>query len=277
MSPNLLALAAITLWSTLAFLSVPLARVPPLLVMAITLTTGGLLSAPRWRAWRVPPRTLALGLYGLFAYHFCLFVALRRAPAVEANLINYLWPLLLVLLAPAVLPGTRLAARHVVGGLVGCAGAMLVIAGRSAATGGTGHVDGYLFALAAAVIWATYSLLCKRVAPFPTAAVGLFCLLAGVLSLGCHVALDDRYVPTAGEWLRLAVLGLGPLGAAFYLWDAALKRGDPRTIGLLSNLTPLLSTAWLVLAGHGRLTWITGLAALLIVGGAMAGTFKPAS
>ncbi len=272
MSSNLLALAAITLWSTLALLSVPLARVPPLLVMGITLTTGGLLSAPRWRAWRVPPRTLALGLYGLFAYHLCLFVALRRAPAVEANLINYLWPLLLVLLAPMVLPGTRLAARHVAGGVAGCVGAMLVIAGRGATSGGAGHIDGYLFALAAAFIWATYSLLCKRVAAFSTAAVGLFCLLSGALALACHALFEPRYAPDAGEWLRLGALGLGPLGAAFYLWDAALKRGDPRTIGLLSNLTPLLSTAWLVLGGQGHLTWVTGVAALLIVGGAALGT-----
>lgn len=252
-------------------LTVPLARVPPLLVMGLTLTTGGLLAAPFWRAWRVPPRTFALGLYGLFAYHFCLFLALRRASAVEANLINYLWPLLVVLLAPAVLPGLRLRARHVVGGLAGCLGAMLVVTGRGSVPGQTAHVDGDLFALAAAVIWATYSLGCKRVPPFSTAAVGLFCLVSGVLSLACHVLLEAHYAPSCPEWSRLVLLGLGPLGAAFYLWDAAIKRGDPRTIGLLSNLTPLLSTAWLVLGGHGRLTWSTGLASVLIVGGTVLG------
>ncbi|RYE83619.1 MAG: EamA/RhaT family transporter, partial [Myxococcales bacterium] len=95
-------LAAIALWSTLALLSVKLAAVPPLLLVGSTLLLGGLVSAPYIRLWRVPATTLLLGVYGLFVYHFCLFLALRWAPAVEANLLNYLWPLLLVLLSPVV-------------------------------------------------------------------------------------------------------------------------------------------------------------------------------
>jgi drug/metabolite transporter (DMT)-like permease len=31
-------------------------------------------------------------VYGLFGFHFFLFLALRHAPPVEANLVNYLWP-----------------------------------------------------------------------------------------------------------------------------------------------------------------------------------------
>jgi hypothetical protein len=41
----------------------------------------------------------------LFGFHFLLFMALRLAPPIEANLVNYLWPLLIVLLTPLVLPG----------------------------------------------------------------------------------------------------------------------------------------------------------------------------
>ena len=29
------------------------------------------------------------------------------------------------------------------------------------------------------------------------------------------------------DWALIVLTGLGPLGAAFFLWDAALKRGDP--------------------------------------------------
>ncbi len=47
---------------------------------------------------------------------------------------------------------------------------------------------------------------------------------------------------SARDMLLIALLGLGPLGGAFFLWDAALKRGDARQIGVLSFLTPLLST-----------------------------------
>ena len=172
------ALAAIVLWSTLALLSIKLAAVPPLLLVGCALTLGGICSGHRWRDWRVPLSTLCLGIYGLFAYHLCLFMALRLAPPVEANLLNYLWPLLIVLLSPLVLPDIRLTPRHVIAGLVGFAGAGLVVTGGTLAFD-PHHLAGDALAILASLIWSTYSLLTKRVAPFATSAVGLFCVVSG--------------------------------------------------------------------------------------------------
>lgn len=271
MPATLLALGAIALWSLLAALAVGLRSVPPYLLLGLSLTGAALIAAPTWRRWRVPLPTLALGVYGLFGFHLLLFLALRRAPAVEANLINYLWPLLIVLLAPLVLRGLRLTARHVTAALLGFAGAALVITGGRW-TLSIAHWDGYVLALGSALIWSTYSLLTRRVPPFPTAAVGLFCLVSGLLALGAHAALEPRYVPSAREWLLIGALALGPMGAAFFLWDAALKRGDARAIGALSFLTPLASTLLLIATGLGRFSWTTAIAAALIVGGALLGS-----
>jgi drug/metabolite transporter (DMT)-like permease len=87
-------LAAIALWGTLAYLALQLSRIPPFLLVGCALVIGSLCSIHRVAQWRVAFRTLLLGVYGLFGFHFCLFMALRYAPPVEANLINYLWPLL---------------------------------------------------------------------------------------------------------------------------------------------------------------------------------------
>lgn len=269
--PTLLALGAILLWSLLAALAVGLRSVPPFLLLGLSLTAAGLIAAPTWHRWRVPPATLALGVYGLFGFHLLLFLALRRAPAVEANLVNYLWPLLMVLLAPLLLRGLRLTARHVFAVLLGFAGAALAITGGRW-TLSIAYWDGYLLALGSALVWSTYSLLTRRVAPFPTAAVGLFCAVSGVLALGAHAALEAPYVPSPREWLLIGALALGPMGAAFFLWDAALKRGDARAIGALSFLTPLASTLLLVGTGLGRLGLTTAAAAALIVGGAVLGS-----
>ena len=139
------------------------------------------------------------------------------------------------------------------------------------------NLPGYLLALAAAFTWSSYSLLTKRVRPFPTGAVGGFCLASGLLSLALFAgdaALFGTRTPTltAMDGALLLLLGLGPMGAAFYAWDAALKRGDSRVIGALAYLTPLLSTLNLVLWGGKRLSGTSLLAMALIVVGALVGS-----
>lgn len=270
MHPNLYALGAIALWASLASLGVALKHVPPFLLTGLALVIGSLPAWPLVRQWRVPPRTLALGIYGLFCYHFLLFIALRVAPPVEANLVNYLWPLLIVVLAPWLLPDLRLRPAHVLAALAGFAGAAIAILGGGGARGAWSW--GYLPALGSAFIWATYSLATRRVPSFPTAAIGLFGLVSGLLSLACHALLEPAVALSSRDWMLVAVMGLGPLGAAFFLWDKALKGGDARHIGILSYLTPLASTSLLVLVTGRAFTTSIAMAAALIIGAAVVGT-----
>lgn len=266
---TLCALGAIVLWSTLASLGVSLAHVPPFLLAGLALLIGSLPSWPLARQWRVAPATLMLGVYGLFGYHFLLFIALRHAPPVEANLVNYLWPLFIVVLAPLFLHAVKLRAVHVLAAVVGFAGAVLAIIGGRDVSGGLAW--GYVPALGSAFVWASYSLLTRRVAHFPTAAIGLFGLVSGALSLVCHALLEPAVRLSLRDLLLIAAMGLGPLGAAFFLWDRAFKTGDPRRIGILSYLTPLASTLLLALVSGRPLTLWLGVAAALIVGAAAVG------
>ncbi|MEP7156442.1 MAG: DMT family transporter [Betaproteobacteria bacterium] len=271
----LYALGTIALWSTLAAIGVALQHVPPFLLTGLALTIG---SVPGWyrvREWRVPWRTLALGIYGLFGYHLLLFIALRHAPAVEANLVNYLWPLLIVLLSPLVLPGMHLGWRHAVAGAMGFCGAAVAIAGGAPVTGELSW--GFIPAAGAAFVWATYSLGTQRVPLFPTSAIGLFCLVSGVLSLTCHVLFEPAATLAVRDWALIAIAGLGPLGLAFFMWDKALKLGDPREIGILSYITPLASTLILALTTGRELGFHLLLATLLIVGAALFGLRRAAA
>ena len=101
--------------------------------------------------------------------------------------------------------------------------------------------------------------------------LGLSGLLAWIAHFAGGGALADFSALTPGVWLALILVGFGPMGAAFYFWDAALKRGDPRSIGSLAYLTPLLSTLNLILFGGQRLTWVSGAAMVLIICGAVVG------
>lgn len=265
---------AVLLWALLALFTVGTSPVPPLQLNAICFAIGGTIGLI-WTASthqfgalkRVPIMAYLLGIGGLCGYHALYFAALRNAPAAEAGLIAYLWPLLIVLFS-GLLPGERLRFAHLGGALLGFAGAALIIAG-----GRTGYdpayLKGYLLALACALTWSGYSVLSRSFSAVPTAAVTLFCLATSVLSLVLHLMLEQTQWPHGAlGWSSVLALGLGPVGLAFYTWDIGVKRGDIQLLGVASYAAPLLSTLALVITGIADPTWKILMAAVLITGGA---------
>ena len=275
MSATATGFIAVLLWALLALFTVGSAPTPPLLLNALSFGIGGIVGLV-W-AWltgsfdamrRVPLRVYVFGALGLFAYHLLYFSALRAAPAAQAGLIAYLWPLLIVVFS-GLLPSERLRAGHVIGALLGFAGAAIIIT-----EGGVGlraeHVTGYLFALAAAFTWAGYSVLSRLVGDAPTASVAVFCLATSFLSLPLHFMFEQTTLPaTALGWASIAGLGLGPVGFAFYVWDIGCKRGDIQLLGTSSYAAPLLSTLALIVVGIASPSMTLLWAALLITGGAI--------
>lgn len=266
---------AVLLWALLALFTVGTAPTPPLLLNAICFAIGGTLGLI-WTARGggfgklkdVPLKVYVFGTIGLFGYHALYFSALRLAPPAQAGLIAYLWPLLIVLFS-GLLPGEKLRAGHFLGGLIGFAGAALIIQG-----GGSGFdaaaLPGYLLAFGCALFWSGYSVLSRRLGDIPTEAVAVFCVATAVLSAGLHLLTEETLWPqTTWAWASALALGLGPVGLAFYVWDIGVKRGDIQLLGVSSYAAPLLSTLVLVGFGIAAPSWTLGLAALLITGGAL--------
>ncbi len=271
---TLIGAGAVLLWSSLALGTTLIGAMPPFQTVALTFGLAFLLALIKWiargesitRHLRQPPAVWALGIFGLFGYHACYFAALSLAPPAEANLVNYLWPLLIVLFA-GFLPGERLTAWHLTGALAGFAGVVLLVGGRLGDLD-PDYIGGYVAALAAAVIWATYSVLSRRFGSVPTDTVGGFCGATAFLALVAHVLFETTYRPQGVEWLVVLAMGLGPVGAAFFLWDHGMKRGDIKALGALSYATPLLSTLLLIVFGAAELSIRLGIACVLVVGGA---------
>ena len=274
---TLTGMLAIALWAVLALLTAASGEVPPFELAALTFAIGGgfglAFAASRGRldALRQPWPVWLVGVGGLFGYHALYFAALRRAPPAQASLIAYLWPLLIVLFS-ALLPGERLAARHIVGALIGFAGAIALFAGRGGLTLSSDVVvlTGYALALCCAFVWSGYSVLSRRLKAAPTEAVAGFCLATAALAELCHLAFETTIIPAnAGQWAAIAGLGLGPVGLAFYVWDYGVKHGDIRLLGVAAYAAPVLSTLILVGAGFAAPSWSLALACALIVAGAL--------
>ena len=272
---TLIGFGAVLLWGVLALLTVGSAPTPPFLLNTLSFAIGGgvglvwiTMTGGLRQLRAVPLHVYLLGTLGLFGYHALYFSALRLAPAAEAGLIAYLWPLLIVLFS-GLLPGESLRSGHVLGAVVGFAGAALIVTGGTAGFRPDAIV-GYGLALACALTWSTYSVMSRRFGAVPTASVAVFCLASAALSLPLHFAFETTAWPngTTG-WISAILLGLGPVGLAFYVWDIGVKRGDIQLLGTASYAAPLLSTLVLVLAGVAAPTWSLAVAAALISAGAL--------
>ena len=274
MKSDLAAIGAVLLWASLATLGVTLGNIPPLLMTGLGLLIGSAISLPlsgfKVSKLVVPWKALLIGVYGLLGYHLFLFAALQLAPAVQANLLNYLWPLLIVLLAPA-FQKTKLRLRHGVAGVLGFTGAAFAIQSAGFEGFSSEYILGYVCAVAAAIVWATFSLMSSRLENLSSYSIGSFAFVSGLIAIGLHFAIEAPVNIDSPDLLLLLVLGLGPLGGAFYLWDYALKNGNPQRAGLISFATPVLSTALLLATSGQAITFEVLIAAFLIILAAVIG------
>lgn len=274
------ALAAIVLWGTLAAaVGDALAGLPaPTLVLwclifaapTLVLYEVGVRRRPLASVVKAPPRIVLLGLLGIYGYHALLFEALERAPIVEANLLNYLWPLLIVVLSPMI-ARERFSAILLAGSAVGFAGAVVVVTQWKAPDLSASHALGYAMALGAAFAWSIFSLLLKRAGREGADRMALFTVWSLVAAAGVAAMRDGLTLPAPRALAAAAWVGAGPMALAFVCWERAMTRGRASTIGALSYLDPLLSTlcvGWALGKPITSATW-TGMA-LITLGAAIA-------
>ncbi len=270
---------AILLWATLASLTALSGPFPPFQTTAIGFAVGGLglmlaaILGGRATRLRPTPASLALGIYGLFAYHSLYFAALKLAPPAEAHLVSSLWALLIVLFS-ALLPGGRLRPAHVCGALLGLGAATLLVWDKLGAGSGTATAPlGFALAFCCALVWSSYSVASRLLASVPSESIAVSCLATAALAFLCS-RLFETWVTPADFVACAALIGLGagPVGAAFLLWDIGMKRGDVSLLGVLSYASPVLSTVLLVALGFAEATWSLAIACVLMVVAAVTAT-----
>lgn len=274
--PTLIGFTAILMWATLALLTTLSGVIPPFQLTAMSFTIAFLIGVLFWwhkggnvlQHLKLPMKAWLLGTFGLFGYHFFYFIALQNAPAVEASLIAYLWPLLIVLFS-ALLPGERLRWFHVAGASMGFIGAGLLVTRGSGLAFEAQYAIGYLAALVCALTWSSYSVLSRRFGSIPTDAVGGFCGMTAILAWFCHALFEQTVLPIGWQWGAIFCLGLGPVGLAFFTWDYGVKHGNIKVLGSLSYTAPMLSTLLLIGVGLADATWVLGIACIFIIGGAI--------
>lgn len=266
----ILGIITILCWGSLATFGNLLIHLPPFYILGVVFLIGAVPAFFHPREMFPHWKTLLVGVAGYFGYHFFLFYAFRFAPAIEANLINYLWPVIMVLLSSVAFPQEKLRSYHIIGAILAVIGSVLLVSGKGLELKGE-NLKGYFLAFLAALSWPLYSIGKKKLPPTSVWAIGSFCLLSGILCLLTHAALEPHVVLNPRDAVLLFVMGIGPFGIAFYCWDVALRKGDAKVMGALAYATPVLSTLGLVFFAGQEVSSLTLVAMVLIIGGASTG------
>ncbi|WP_458700405.1 DMT family transporter [Sulfurospirillum sp. 1307] len=278
---NIFGIIAILLWATLATFGVLASKIPPFELTSLSFFVAFFIGILVWKKQndgiikhlKLPIKVWLVGVFGLFGYHFFYFLAIQNAPAIEANLINYLWPLFIVLFS-SFLPNEKLKWFHIAGTFLGLVGVVFLVSKNGFLNFDIRYIDGYIYAFIAALTWSSYSVISRYFAKVPTSAVGGFCGVTAVLSMLCHFVFESTVIPNTSEFLVILALGLGPVGGAFFVWDYGVKKGDIMLLGSLSYAIPLLSTFLLIFVGLSQLTPNVLIAAILIVLGSILSSWE---
>jgi drug/metabolite transporter (DMT)-like permease len=274
---------AVLLWSSLAPLTVVAHGIPPLQLLA---TTFGIafLCGLSWvalvgggpalkRLWQ-PFGYFAFTVAALFGYHALYFTALALAPAPQASLVAYLWPLLMVLFAALGTGEQGFRVIHILGGVLGLTGAaLLLLAGDGHRIPAPHRTLGLLAALGCALTWSTYSVANKQFRNVPTEAMVLVCGIVATMGLFAHCLVGEPTIaPQGSQWTATLALGVGPVGLAFFAWDHGTKQGNVSLLGTLSYGAPVLSTLLLVILGRAPASPELVAACALVTAGALVAT-----
>ncbi|MEE2775032.1 MAG: EamA family transporter [Pseudomonadota bacterium] len=274
---TLIGSSAVMMWGLLALFTTLAGNLPPFLLMTLSFSIASLVIVTKWiifrenifSYFRQPIKVWLLGIYGLFGYHALYFFALQNAPPIDASLIAYLWPLLIVIFSN-IFNREKLKWFHFLGTFIAFLGTLILVTRGEAHGFSSEYMAGYLFALSCALIWSSYSVLNRKFGQVPTNAVGCFCIVVAGLSFMTHLSLEETHWPKGlTEWSAIVALGIFPVGIAFFSWDYGTKFGDISVLASFSYFAPLISTIALVVFSENKFSLIIGIACFLITGGAL--------
>ena len=214
-----------------------------------------------------------LGFIGMFVYSALYYYGLSQLTSQVACIVNYLWPMMLVVFSCIILK-ERMTAMKCVAMVCSFVGIIILSLGNGAAPTGNAAL-GIVSCMVAAACYGLFSVLNKK-ADFNQ---NISMMVIWLTVANCAALLGivtENWVPITGvQWIGILWLGIMTDAVAYLLWALALKgTANTAKVANLAYLTPFLSLIVSAVFLKEQLE-LQALAALVfIVGGIMLGEVK---
>lgn len=278
-NPNLAGIVTIIIWSLTALLIHFSGNIPPFESVAFIYFFSFLTFFSRWvitgdcvkAHFKLPKKTYLIVTCGFTGYTCLYYFALKMAPILPANLLNYIWPIALTLFL-CFADRKKISIIVIVGLILGLLGTYFILLTKSSVQAEYPYAFiGYIAAFVAAFLWAGYSTLTRKIF-LPSDSLPVFYLITAVCGLVLHLLMEDFVYPTTQEMLAMACLGLSSISYIF--WDYSMKKGNAHMIASLSYLIPLFSSLSLVIFVTQDLNIYLILGGALILTGALLANYQ---
>ncbi len=275
--PICLGFIALFIWALTAVTTAYIKVLPTFEVLAIVFSVSFSFTAlmltytRRWYVLRRQPKVLWLaGVLGIYGNDILYLTAFKYAPAAQADLINYLWPIFVVIFS-GLLSNRTWQPKYFIAALLGFIGVYVLLTSAGSIGFDSQYSLGYALALLDAMVWTFYVLIAARYVDSPSEMIGIYCGIGAVLSAICHFNFEITVIPNALELLVLIFMGLTSQCLAYLFYDYALKYADATLLTTSAYLTPILSVLLLVLFGYADLSLSLLIATVFVVLGALLG------
>lgn len=263
-------LIAILLWSSAASLITALNDIPPIELLALS-HLFGFFYVGFYRFYKnksLKPffsasiKNYLIGLLGVSFAILLYYIGMRNAPPLEANLLNYLWPILIVLIS-ALVNKKRLSKKITLSVSMGFIGAFLLISKDSGLS--FDIQSGHIMAFTGAVLWAYFCVISKKINLNQDHMVLIFALSSIILLIASALFEDMAMPSTLVDYILLILLGT--LATAYIFWNYAMKHGDADVIAVYAYIIPFFSNILLIAFGLAETSPRIYLAMTFIFGG----------
>jgi len=210
---------------------------------------------------------IVLGFLGTYLYYILLYFGYANAQGLEVLVLQYSWPIFIVLLSVFIL-NEKLTPRRGLAVLLGFVGVALVLTKGNITEI---HLDNYfvdMLVIGAALSFGLFSVLSKKVNLEPYTMITIFFLTASIASLVSMLLFSDFSLPTNDSIVPVLVNGLFVNGFSYIFWIKALKEAEASFVAPLVFLTPVLSALYLIIFFQEPLLPVYGIGLLaVIIGG----------
>ncbi|HEX5993968.1 MAG TPA: DMT family transporter [Jiangellales bacterium] len=219
------------------------------------------------------PRILAAGALGVFGFNWLFFWGLHQSPSVDGSIIVPVLSPVLTTAVSALFFHDAVSPARIAGLAAGVGGAVVFLLGVDGPANGQ-RLVGDLAYVAGAGVWAAYTLLGRRilVGIDPLKATALV-TSTGSLMLVVAAAPAMPSVPwsnlSAGIWLDVAYLGVGPTAIAYVAYFHGIRAVGPARASIMMLLVPVFGAAGGLIVLHESLTVVQTVGGALMLAGAL--------